>query len=68
MGRLEFQRKNLEGIQFSGRGEVGSGDRDSESRPKPSLSFFVDKMVLVRLNLQGVAPGLNEFSGVEASW
>lgn len=47
---------------------LGSGDRDSESRPKPSLNFFVDKMVLVkRLNLQGVAPGLNEFSSVKVS-
>jgi len=48
---------------------LGSGDRDSESGlTEPSLSFFVDKRVLVkRLNLQGVAPGLNEFSSVKVS-
>ena len=40
----------------------------SQGLTKPSLSFFVDKMVLVkRLNLQGVAPGLNEFSSVKVS-
>lgn len=53
-----------EAMWYSGE-HLGSEDRS----PRPSLSCFIDKMVLVkRLDLQGVASGSNEFTGVKTSW
>lgn len=44
-------------------------NRGPESSPRPSLSFFIEKIVLVeRLNLQGVVSGSDEFRGVRMSW
>lgn len=43
-----------------------SDDEGPELSPKPPRSFFIDKMVLVKtLNLQDVASGSNEFTGVK---
>lgn len=43
-----------------------SDDEGPELSPQPPLSFFIDEMVLVKtLNLQDVASGSNEFTGVK---